>query len=258
MNPDYRRPATGNRPRRNPGLNRPGSLPTTGCRLPATNRTAFSLVEILVIVAIVLLLAGILLPAFDLIRAEIRARLSQTHINLIAAACDMYADDFDGDYPPSTSSSNAYFTVNNDRVGKKLIVLLLTGYANNPGTKGTPGATMSDDDGKDGFGFRLVAKGKVYGPYNGTEKIPTVEDSDSPVFADAFGNPVLYYRLSEGGSFIKDHNPETIPYITENDPDSTSHPGLYDGRNMPFLLITPGKNGDWDKDNDDNDDLVNP
>lgn len=236
-------------------------VPATGSPLPATQRNGFTLVEMLIIIAIIVLLAGILVPALDLVRQEMKAKLTQSNINLIATACDMYASDFDGEYPPSTDDNpnpnRRYFSNANNQYGKKIIVLLLTGYAGDDDDAGEPyvpgSETMSEDDGRDGFGFRTVRRGRIYGPYNGTEKIPTVEGSDPPIFADAFGNPILYYLADSNFAFNKDDNDDG-----GNDDPIQEMLDQYESPSRKFLIISPGKNTSWNESGNNNDDLVNP
>ncbi|MBN1553926.1 MAG: hypothetical protein JXA11_04220 [Phycisphaerae bacterium] len=233
----------------------PQSLPLRGRVGWGPIRTAFSLVEILVIIAILVLLVGIIVPSFNNFRDEMKANLTRNNIAMIATACDMYANDFDETYPPSNDPGNIGL-VN----GKEIIVLLLTGYAGdgNNSTSGEPytkgSNTLAEDDGKDGFGFRTVKRGIVYGPYNGTEQIPTVEGSDPPVFADAFGNPILYYLAGTANNFDPSHNNDGAGNGADPTNDNLDQ---YESIDRPFLIISPGKDEAWNEDDDDNDDLVN-
>ena len=67
------------------------------------NRKAFTLVEILIVVAIIALLAGIAIP--NLLRAKVTANQSSAQVTLkaVANALETYAIS-NGVYPPSTTS----------------------------------------------------------------------------------------------------------------------------------------------------------
>ncbi|HNQ88499.1 MAG TPA: prepilin-type N-terminal cleavage/methylation domain-containing protein [Verrucomicrobiota bacterium] len=63
-------------------------------------RTAFTLVELLVVTAVIASLASLLLPA--LARAREKAKVAKVHAELygVGLALEMYADDHDGQLPP--------------------------------------------------------------------------------------------------------------------------------------------------------------
>lgn len=67
-------------------------------------RVAFSLVELLVVVAIVGLLTAILLPVFAKSREKARASACISNYHQIGLAIQMYATDADGDTPPDGGS----------------------------------------------------------------------------------------------------------------------------------------------------------
>ena len=127
------------------------------------------------------------------------------------------------------------------------ICLLLTGYADDTDTMGEP-TDIVTDDGKAGYGFRLHRRGRVYGPYGGSEDIPTA-DSDGRVFVDALDSPVLYYRYTTGTGFNDgDNNPDEPLDTSDYAPDSLN----------TFLLCTPGVDGEWHEIGDSgNDDDIN-
>ena len=60
---------------------------------------AFTLVEILVVLAIVSLLAAIALPAFTKVQARARQATCQSNLRQIGMAFSMYHQDYDGRYP---------------------------------------------------------------------------------------------------------------------------------------------------------------
>jgi len=73
-----------------------------------TNRRtiAFTLIELLVVVAIIAVLAALLLPALNRAREEGRRSYCASNLRQIGALCQMYADDFNGWYPPRWDNGN--------------------------------------------------------------------------------------------------------------------------------------------------------
>ncbi len=197
----------------------------------------------LVIITILALLIATLTPS--ILKARIMARIgvSKSRIALIDTGCEMFHEDF-GYYPPSYDDTKAYFNQNIAH-GKELIVLFMTGYANDDGTKGSPGNPMVEDDGKDGFGFRTVKRGKVYGPYNGTENIPTSIDR---TFIDAFDNEILYYRYdTDDNEYKYRHNIGGPNDEFLNGGAGVEERGcVYYRKN--FILLSTGSNGQWGTD----------
>ena len=66
----------------------------------STKRGAFTLVEILVVIGIVALLAGILLSVFSRARNSARTASCASNLRQIGAAFQMYVTDHRGSYPP--------------------------------------------------------------------------------------------------------------------------------------------------------------
>jgi len=162
----------------------------------ARARTAFTIVELMLVIFIISLLIGIGVPSIDRLRSSYTRSLSLATLNMIEKACETYRVDFkihaSADqpwkaYPPGGNNS---------------LVWALTGYAGDAGDDGTPGVgddALKLDDGCAGFGFRRSKRGWVYGPYGGTEGIRT-KDKRGGVdchryFVDAFDNEVFYYRF---------------------------------------------------------------
>jgi len=228
--------------------------PRSAARPPEARRQAwraFTLMELMLVISAIAMLLIITLPAVTKAISSFKRKASQGIISQLANACEAYETDF-GAYPPS------YVTSRSSWRGSQLLTLLLTGYfpdshdgtsgLGEPGTDalfGGPGET--DDDGKEGFGFRVVRGGRQYGPYMGTDRnefMPASPD-DHPVFVDAFGNEVFYYRYETAGGYDADHNRggdidgplgEISGYA--DDPDG----GVY---RKDFLLITAGADGDF-------------
>jgi len=62
-------------------------------------RRGFSLIELLVVVAIIAILASLLFPVFAAVRQKGRAAVCQSNLRQIATAFEMYLQDWDGCYP---------------------------------------------------------------------------------------------------------------------------------------------------------------
>ncbi|MCK4625995.1 MAG: hypothetical protein KAV00_11835 [Phycisphaerae bacterium] len=212
--------------------------------------SGFTLVELLVIVSIIVLLIGLLLPALNKFRIAGKKTKVQAIINLIDGACQQYFTDFE-DYPPSQDNDDY-----NGWTGSELIALFLTGYGLDTGGDGLPDrANLDADDGVDGYGFRLEQRGRVYGPYNGAEKLDTRIDT-RPEFVDVFGrlggNAILYYRY-DGSIYNADHN-NSDP----TDPNSYAKDSDGDYYRTDFILISRGRNEDWNAPKDGgSDDVTN-
>ncbi len=71
-------------------------------------RTAFTLVEILAVLAIVSLLAAFLFPAFLTVRGSARATSCRSNLRQIAVATALYTQDSDGLYPYGIDQHDRY------------------------------------------------------------------------------------------------------------------------------------------------------
>lgn len=69
------------------------------------HRNAFTLVELLIVVAIVALLAAILLPVFNKVQDSSKTSSCQSNLRQIGIAMELYASDYRGIYPSSYAAS---------------------------------------------------------------------------------------------------------------------------------------------------------
>jgi len=194
-------------------------------------RSAFTLIELLAVILIIMILLGTLLPTLAHIRVQVLVNTSQATINTLHGACMQYYAECD-EYPPGSNLAEE-----------------LTGYR--------------DDDGKAGFGWRKRKRGKVYGPYHGTEELATSKDVSSMYFYDAFNNLILYYRYgpiddedpdSEKGYKDGSDGPADLDAYARNDKDEFYR--------RDFILLSRGPDGEWEKYWDDghwtrSDDITN-
>lgn len=160
----------------------------------------FTLVEMLIVIGIIVLLIGIVAPAVSGVLKSSKIASSRAAINLLDSACRQYAADFNDAFPASRYPDTGVI----QWYGAEWLVECLTGYVRSSESGAITDRTT--DDGKNGFGFRLAQRGKVYGPYNGAENVKMESDATTnpklagghgvPVFVDRFGNPILYFRYT--------------------------------------------------------------
>ncbi len=206
----------------------------------------FTLVELLVVIVIIMLLLSIGVPAGLRVREMSMRKTSRAHLALLESACQIYSNDFDDEFPPSSQEGALP-----DFYGGHMLCLLLTGYAEDPGTAGTPDPDdILADDGKAGFGFRISPRGRVYGPYNGAAALPVKNVSMAknggtgingahPAFVDTFGKTIYYYR-NEGSGFDATDN---------NGGDDLGGPAdvaaYFNNSTLPFVLCSQGADDTW-------------
>lgn len=218
----------------------------------------------MVIISIIVLLAGIILPALNQFLIQSNKAKTQSAINMIDGGCRHYFNDF-GDYPPSHDDAHSAW------YGGQLLVLFLTGYKPDTDSDGIPGADIFSDDGVDGFGLRLVKRGDVYGPYGGCEKIETKSKvmnasgelvNTDPFFVDTFGtygNCILYYRF-DGSTYDFSDNRGDPDKKGADGPDDINYYARDSGtyHRTDFILISRGHNEEWNAPRDGgSDDVTN-
>ena len=217
---------------------------------------AFTLLELMLAVMIVAMLMTIAVPAVSVLVNAAKTAASFATVRSLETACVEFRDDF-GELPPS-HEGGAY----DDWLGAQLLPLFLTGYAPDKGDDGIAGGdlpavlaahvtdppgnsnTLDEDDGVDGYGFRLVPAGRIYGAAFGTKrtKAKPFGPGDRPVFVDAFGNPIFYYAWRNGTYVAKDNY--TVDDATSG--PLTSFPKYArDANDLYFRRGDPEKGGDF-------------
>jgi len=211
-------------------------------------RRGFTLVELLTVISIIILLLAMLAPAYGKIQRQIKTQASQAVIGQLDLACRQYRGDF-GDFPPSQAAG---YTMQ----GSQLMALFLTGYGPDTGSDGTPSGLLNVDDGVDGPGFRVEARGKIYGPYGDVDKLRAQVKYYDPgnglsvtcprFFVDAFNNPILYYRFNPSSGYSAANN-ASGPGFGPATVDSYARGYVPGGSYLrkDFLLISCGADVQW-------------
>lgn len=86
--------------------------------------SGFTLIEILVVVAVVGILMSLLLPAINGARKKARVAAAKQAMNAIAMALDKYRDDF-GRFPPDDKAMGTYGTPSGDQAGSEIVYYYL-------------------------------------------------------------------------------------------------------------------------------------
>lgn len=138
-------------------------------------RPAFTLVEMLVVLAIISVLAAFLIPTIFSMRRQAERTRIRNDLNAISVALDEYKKDF-RDYPRPGEAFRGTTTDNRRLVLAWALV----------------GALPAASDGYEGLGFKVdPTVGKVYGPYLPADKIRL--SSDKYALVDFNGKPIDYY-----------------------------------------------------------------
>jgi len=226
-------------------------------------KTAFTLVELMVVIGIIALLATILLPMANRARVAAMRVTMQSDLQAIANAIDAYRHDF-GDIPRPDGTVAGPFQ------GSCILVwsLIAPGAANAVSPRTTRSGGAITFDGADGPGFRVRGTtGQVFGPYlnldhfrigvlgNDTTPIQVapppngVFDDSATFLGDSYGNAILYWPrkvkvtiTDMAHYFAKLNRTDPAAYIADdNDPGiALGQSSMNAGAIASFQLRLPG------------------
>lgn len=148
----------------------------TGGNSSIVVRRGFSIVELLVVIGVIVILAGITVSAVLKAKGSADVAKLRSDLMAVASALDQYANDFKGVYPSSGV----------DRNGKPIADHVLAKALVGPGDE--------KEDGLEGPGFRVMAGGRAYQPYLSPDKFKTrfIKDKNKWELCDSFGTPIAY------------------------------------------------------------------
>ena len=85
-------------------------------RPAAGSRRAFTLIELLIVIAIIAILAGILVPALHSAKKKARQSLCLSNLRQLAQGCRMYQDTYNEFYPGWLSSLANDYTISDPKL----------------------------------------------------------------------------------------------------------------------------------------------
>ncbi|NLF33286.1 MAG: prepilin-type N-terminal cleavage/methylation domain-containing protein [Planctomycetes bacterium] len=209
--------------------------------------TGFTLIELLVVVSIIALVAT--LGAYGVMRARRSMQMAsaQTMLKGIQAGLETFRNDT-GDYPTSYGPSPICRTPDTpaDRwTGAHWLAQAMLGLADEDANN------RDNADLAPGPGFRLIARGRVFGPYIDVEHARTRMIDGVPVLLDTYDHPILYYRFdAAAGQYRADDNNLDNPgdgddILGPPDVNVYARRGGSDFLRRDYLICSPGPDGLW-------------
>lgn len=170
-------------------------------------RRAFTLMEVMITVGIIILLVSILIPALGYAKTAAKKSATSSLLNSIQMGLNQYYSDFNM-FPvssaviPPANTVNVYASIPAGR-GPAMLAEGLMGYLQSSTVGNTDGAGtgISVNDPHFGFRTRTGGLGKIYGPYAPDDPKSYRINSDVAAnadqsFVDPFGHEILYYRAT--------------------------------------------------------------
>lgn len=241
----------------------------------ARRRAAFTLVELMTVVAIIVLLIGILVPALSAARRQAKNTATAGMLSALERGCELFKTELKN-YPVSRGP-NPFENQNTIRaMGAQWLAMQLVGVDSRgfvePTLKNDSGATPGDRDGvindvdwNDWYSLNPTRQYTRLGPYADVdssksirsvvsylEENPSLGDTNLiapgmkdetndwslgrlPFFVDPHGYPVLYYRA----------NANTDAPFTTGIPGQDFVVGHYDQSDNAWFTGSDGANGRW-------------
>jgi prepilin-type N-terminal cleavage/methylation domain-containing protein len=235
------------------------------------SRPGFTLVELMTVIAIIVLLIGILIPALSSARKQAKQTATAGLIKSIGSGCEMFRGDFK-QYPQSRGR-NPFEAASEDisLMGAQWLALQLMG-ADGSGivdwrdvkNDSNDDKVIDQEDWNDWYALDPSRQYTRMGPYaevdaksmrtvwslqQESSELADVEfvpepladfvndwsNGRVPFFMDAFGYPIIYYRA----------NPKTEAPFTTGTPGSDFVVGQYDQADNAFFTGSDGNNGRW-------------
>lgn len=220
--------------------------------MPAGNRKAFTLVELLVVIAVIALLMSILVPALAAAKAQTRQVVCKSNIRQLVLANLGYAGENDGRFVPAAldifrDNRHRWHGVR-DSINEPFDPLKgpLVGYLADGSVKKCPekvdfrhGAPWQWDyeDGCGGYGYNMTYIGsRVWEDFTEancrvtTKDVEVARPAETLMFADTAmakldsGNPYyLEYSFAEPRYFVVNGQPDTTDSLTGKPPSPSIH-----------------------------------
>lgn len=146
-------------------------------RAPHHSRSGFTLIEMIAVLLILSILAGVFLMNIGTTQEIVEVRLARTQLEQIAVAAAEYEIE-EGDYPPSNFDTDTGPAPNAINVGIERMVVALW-------TDGLEGCGISPDDLDNLDGDRTAKR---------LSDLPT---TDMFELLDAWGNPIAYFHHTD-------------------------------------------------------------
>ncbi len=232
-------------------------------------RPGFTLVELLTVIAIIVLLIGILIPALSSARSQAKGSSTTGLIKSLDSGCEMFRGDFN-QYPQSRGPNpfegdSGTLLMGAQWLGLQLVGPDMRGIVNwkdlrNDSPNGDVTGVIDPGDWHDWYSLAPAREYTRMGPYatvdggavqslitlpNVNSDVgdppPELEDGDPsgwnngriPFFIDAFGNPLLYYRAT----------PKANAPFTTGTPGGGMVVGCYDQADNGYITGSAGDDG---------------